>query len=260
MAFFGFCTQVCAKICITAAQSLPKWFGTDGDKRRHSLRPEPKTTENWRLKMKTLAIAIATTALTATVASAASVGDFDRNGDRFASFGEVVAANATIDRNDFRSIDVNRDNRLSSAEIQAAGAQTILKRGVDASPSVRDTRSIAQGSFVTQSELMAAYAGLSSVDFDLIDTNNDNRVGANELYASGAQDLLSQHEAGSQILVSLDSIDTDGSGFASLAELQAQYPGLSAADLIWFDANDDNRVSFTELYSIDAVQVLGKNR
>lgn len=209
--------------------------------------------------MKTLALAIATTALTATVATAASVTDFDQNGDRFASFSEVSAVNPTVSRQDFRDLDVNRDNRLSAVEVQAAGANVVLNRGTGGTDAVRGVGAISAGAFISEAELKASYPGLSSVDFDLIDTNNDNRVSANEIYDADAQDLISQHESGSQILVSLDEIDVDGSGFASLGELQAQYPGLTSADLIWFDQNKDNRISFTEFYSSDAIQVLGKN-
>ncbi|CAN0581838.1 unnamed protein product [Ectocarpus sp. 12 AP-2014] len=187
--------------------------------------------------MKTLALAIATTALTATVAAAATgISSFDANGDRFASFDEVVAVNATLDKNDFRGIDINRDNRLSASEVLAPGAQAVLKRGATSTGGAATV-----SGFASEAQLAAAYPGLSSVDFHLIDANNDNRQGG-------------------QILVSLDSVDVDGSGFASLSELQAVYPGLSSNDLIFFDANDDNRISFTEFYSLDAIQTLGKNK
>ena len=41
--------------------------------------------------MKTLVLALATTALTATAASAAGISSIDANGDRFASKAEVAA-------------------------------------------------------------------------------------------------------------------------------------------------------------------------
>ena len=206
--------------------------------------------------MKTLALALATTALTASVAAAATgISSFDANGDRFASFDEVVAVNATIDRNDFRGIDTNRDTRLSSAEVLAPGAQAVLKRGTAATGSAATV-----DGFASYNELAAAYPGLSQVDFDLIAANNDNRVSSVEVLDAEAQARLGRYENGGQILVSLDSVDVDGSGFATLSELQAVYPGLSSNDLIFFDANDDNRISFTEFYSLDAVQTLGKNK
>ena len=206
--------------------------------------------------MKTLALAIATTALTATIASAASgIANFDANGDRFASFDEVVAVNPTIDRNDFRGLDVNRDNRLSASEVQAAGAQAVLKRGTASTGGAATVKG-----FASYAELAAAYPGLSMTDFNQIDENNDNRVSSVEILDIDAQERLGRYENGDQILVSLSSVDVDGSGFASLSELQVAYPGLTSTDLNFFDTNDDNRISFTEFYALDAIEVLGKNK
>ncbi len=211
--------------------------------------------------MKTLALALATTALAATAASAMSVETFDQNGDRFATFAEVTAVNPKVSRSEFRDLDVNRDRRLSSVELQAPGAEAILDRGMNTAGTVLSVGDISGGSFVTEAELAAAYPGLKTVEFDIIDSNNDGRVSSVEIYASAAQDILNQHEAGQGgILVSLDSVDTDGSGFASLAELQSVYPGTSANDLRIFDVNRDGRISFNEFYSADAIEVLGKNK
>lgn len=211
--------------------------------------------------MKTLALAIATTALVATAASAMSVGTFDANGDRFVSFEELTAVNPLVNRSEFRELDINRDRRLSSVELNAPGAEAILDRGTNASGTVRSVADISGGRFVSEAQLIAAYPGLKAHEFDQIDTNNDNRVSAVEIYASAAQDILNQHEGGGNgILVSLDSVDTDGSGFASLAELQAVYPGTTANDLRVFDVNRDGRIAFNEFYAPLAVETLGKNK
>ena len=210
--------------------------------------------------MKTLALAIATTALTATVASAAGIGAIDQNGDRFASKAEIAAVYPTLSANDFRDLDQNRDNRISAVEITAPGASAILNKHV-AGVSVRGVADIdANGDgFASFGELAAAYPGFGANDFDDIDANNDGRVNFVELYAPVAQDVVSRYDAGSSILVSLDAVDTDGSGFASLNELVAKYPSLSAVDFQRLDANDDNRISFSELYQLEAIEVLGKN-
>ena len=210
--------------------------------------------------MKTLALALAATALTATAASAMSVGAFDQNGDRFVSFAEVTAVNPLVNRQEFRELDVNRDNRLSSVELNAPGAEAILERGTQSNGTVRSVASLSGGGFVGEAQLKAAYPGLSSSDFDRIDANNDNRVSSVEIYASAAQDILGQHESGQSILVSLDTVDTDGSGFASLAEIQAVYPGTTANDLRVFDVNRDGRIAFNEFYAPLAVETLGKNK
>ncbi|MDJ0639309.1 MAG: EF-hand domain-containing protein [Paracoccaceae bacterium] len=210
--------------------------------------------------MKTLSLALATTALAATAASAMSIGTFDQNGDRFVSYAEVTAVNPLVGRQEFRDLDVNRDNRLSSVELNAPGAEAILDRGMNASGTVRSVSDISGGSFVSEAQLTAAYPGLKSHEFDIIDTNNDGRVNSTEIYAADAQDILNQHEGGNGILVSLDAVDTDGSGFASLAELQRVYPGTTANDLRVFDQNRDGRISFNEFYAPIAVETLGKNK
>jgi hypothetical protein len=210
--------------------------------------------------MKTLALALATTAIAATAASAMSVSAFDQNGDRFVSFVEVTTVNPLVNRNEFRELDVNRDNRLSSVELNAPGAEAILDRGTQSNGTVRSVADLSGGSFVNEGQLAAAYPGLSSAEFDLIDTNNDNRVSSVEIYASDAQDILNKHEGGQSILVSLDLVDTDGSGFASLAELQAFYPGTTANELRTFDVNRDGRIAFNEFYTPEAVKTLGENK
>ena len=82
--------------------------------------------------MKTLALALAATALTATSALAAGgVASLDTNNDNFASFTEVAAVYPTITKSDFRDLDSNDDRRLSNVELTAAGAQSILGKHSD---------------------------------------------------------------------------------------------------------------------------------
>lgn len=210
--------------------------------------------------MKTLALALATTAIAATAASAMSVESFDANGDRFATFAEVTAVNPLVNREQFREIDTNRDNRLSATEIDAPGAETILNRGMRPAGTVRSVADISGGAFASRSDLTAAYPGLTASEFRIIDANKDNRVSSTELYASSAQAILGQYEAGSSVLVSLDAVDTDGSGFASLGELQGVYSHLDANDLREIDVNRDGRISFNELYAPGVSEVLGRNK
>ena len=80
------------------------------------------------------------------------------------------------------------------------------------------------------------------------------------MYDAEAQSIVSRYDAGgSDVLVALNVVDTDGSGFASLNELAAEYRNLSAVDFNRIDTNDDNRISFDELYAAEAQTVLGKN-
>ncbi len=212
--------------------------------------------------MKTLVMALATTALTASAAAAAGIGAVDQNGDNFASKAELTAVYPTLSATDFRDIDTNDDRRISNTEITAPGVQAILARHVAVEGGVQDLASLdADGSgFVSMSELSAAYPGFRATDFTDIDVNDDNRVSASELYAAEAQVIVSRYDAGgSNVLVALNEIDTDGSGFASLNELSATYQNLSVVDFNQIDANNDNRISFDELYAGDAQTVLGKN-
>ena len=210
--------------------------------------------------MRLLICSAVATILTTVSASAISINTFDTNGDRFASYAEVTAVNASVSRSEFRELDVNRDRRLSSVELQAPGAEAILNRGVNPTGTVLSVGDISGGNFVSRAELAAAYPGLEAYEFDIIDANKDGRVSSTEIYAASAQDILSVHEHPESILVSLDRVDTDGSGFASLAELQTVYKGTTANDLLDIDVNRDGRISFTEFYSPSAVVVLGENR
>ena len=108
--------------------------------------------------MKTLVMALATTALTATAASAASIGSVDQNGDNFASKTELTAVYPTLTQADFRGIDTNDDRRISNAEITAPGVQAILARHVAVEGGVMGVATLdSDGSgFVSISELTAA--------------------------------------------------------------------------------------------------------
>ena len=198
----------------------------------------------------------------ATAAAAAGVSSVDTNGDRFASKAEVAAVYPTLTANDFRDIDVNRDGRVSSTEFNAGEAKAIFARHTAVVGGVQDVAALdTDGSgFVSEAELASAYPGLTSVNFDEIDLNNDERISSVELYQGEAQAIVSRYDVTSGgVLVALDAIDTDNSGFASIGELTAQYANISEVDFHLSDTNNDNRISFDELYDAEAVTILGKN-
>ena len=211
--------------------------------------------------MKTLVLALAATALTATGSLAATnLTDLDRNSDGFASVAEVEATFPGFSGSDFRAIDTNRDQRISAVELQNPGVRATIARYEATGDAVKALASIdtnADG-FATHSELAVAYPGLTQSDFNFIDTNDDRRVSSNELFTPEAQVNLSRHDA-NEALLDIAALDTNGDNFAQYGELTAAYPGLVATDFNAIDLNDDRRISSNELYSLDAQTVLNRS-
>ena len=123
------------------------------------------------------------------------LSDIDTNGDRFADRGELnVVYNGLLD-DEFRSIDVNRDQRISATELYRPMAQAVLSRY---EMSGRDLITIMtvdtdDDAFASFAELKAVYGDLSMIDFHLIDNNGDNRVSSTEYYTNEAQSILDKN-------------------------------------------------------------------
>lgn len=198
---------------------------------------------------------------TATAASAMKATDLDIDGDGFASITEVRQIFPGFSSNDFRTIDENRDRRLSSKELNAAGTSAVIGRYKDTMAVVHGLSDIdANGDrFASESELGSVYKGVTTNEFRLIDTNNDNRVSASELYAPLAQAMLNRYEMSGRDLVTIMQVDTDDDAFASFAELTAIFPGLSRSEFDIIDINGDNRISSTEYYNSETQTVLDRN-
>ena len=60
-------------------------------------------------------------------------------------------------------------------------------------------------------------------------------------------------------LVTIMQVDVDDAAFASLAELQAFYPGLTLAEFEVIDMNGDKIIGSTEYYIPEAQAVFDKN-
>ena len=128
----------------------------------------------------------------ATMSVAHGLSDIDTNGDRFASRGELNAVYKGLLDDEFREIDVNRDNRVSSNELYRPLAQALVTRY---EMSGRDLVTIMtvdtdDDAFASFDELHSVYGNLSMVDFHLIDNNGDNRVSSGEYYTDEAQAIL----------------------------------------------------------------------
>ena len=128
----------------------------------------------------------------ATMSVAHGLSDIDKNGDRFASRAELNAVYKGLLDDEFREIDGNRDNRVSSVELYRPLAQALLTRY---EMSGRDLVTIMavdtdDDAFASFAELQSVYGNLSMVDFHLIDNNGDNRVSSSEYYTEEAQAIL----------------------------------------------------------------------
>lgn len=198
---------------------------------------------------------------TATAASAMKASDLDIDGDGFASISEVRQIFPGFSSNDFRGIDANRDRRLSSSELNAAGTSAVIGRYQDTMAVVHGLSDIDTDGdrFASKSELGAVYSGVTDNEYRLIDTNNDNRISASELYAPLAQAMLNRYEMSGRDLVTIMQVDTDDDAFASFAELSAAFPGLTRSEFEIIDINGDNRIGATEYYNPETQTVLDRN-
>ena len=123
--------------------------------------------------------------------------EVDQDGDRFVSKEELRAVYNGVTQEDFRRIDINRDNRISAPELYAPLAQALVTRyemGVGMLVTIMqvDTN---DDYFVGFDELRQSFPGLTYNEFEIIDVNGDNRVSSVEYYKSEAQALLKQNQS-----------------------------------------------------------------
>jgi Ca2+-binding EF-hand superfamily protein len=126
-----------------------------------------------------------------------------------------------------------------------------------ASTSVADFDTNGDG-FVTLSEIETVFPEFTKSDFRTVDNNSDNRISAVELQNPDVRAVIGRYEVSGSTFEGLAALDTDGNGFASFDELAVAYPNLSAADYRLIDTNRDNRVSFPELYTLEAQDALAR--
>ncbi len=123
------------------------------------------------------------------------LSDIDTNGDRFASQAELTVVYGGLLDSEFRQIDVNRDGRVSAPELYAPRAQALVSRYEAPDRMLVTIMDVDTNDdyFVSFEEMMQSFPGLSRIDFDIIDTNGDNRVASNEYYAPEAQQIIDQN-------------------------------------------------------------------
>lgn len=212
--------------------------------------------------MKKLMItATATLLATSGLASAMQGQDLDINGDGFATLGEVRQVLGGFTSSDFRSLDGNRDNRLSANELTDAGVTELIGKYRGSMSVVHGLSEVDQNGdrFATIEELRAVYDGLLDSEFRQIDINRDNRVSAGELYAPRAQTFVTRYEMGGRMVITAMQADSNGDFFITYEELIQSYPSLSHTEFEMIDANGDNRVAAIEYYSPDSQAILDRN-
>ena len=195
---------------------------------------------------------IVTTALTVTAIpalAAITLQDLDMSGDSFATYEEVRNAIPEMDRVDFDAIDTNNDQRLSSEEVSAPDAQTVLVQHAMRAIKERPIALVDQDGdgFMSYDDLKRVHPSLTMNSFESIDTNNDGRLSYNEYYTLEAQTALAQCSESS--FIDLADMDINGDRFLSLEELKGGYPKATPADFRTVDLNNDNRISSVELLS-----------
>ena len=206
--------------------------------------------------MKRMMIAATIAALSTSVAFAATdIADIDIDGDGLVSEAELYTAYPKFDKNFFGDIDMNDDGRLDSDELYAIPAQNAIARATaDNSTLMAD---IDGDGFVTLEELTTIVPGFSNIDFDSLDTNDDNRLTAVEMSAEGASALING-ETAVEMAVQMDVLDTDKDQFLTYSELLAGFPDVPQVGFDDIDTNDDNRVSSKEYYSDGARNMLNQ--
>lgn len=211
-----------------------------------------------RLMTATTAIA----ALTAGAAFAATdINDLDMTGNGFASMEEVMMAYPTLPATEFEQIDANDDNRLSPEEVLATEAQDIFARYDMVPMDDRGPYIVLDNDgdgFIQYSDMLRAYPGFTAVDFESIDLNDDNRLEYAEYYETEAQDTIARYTA-TDTVRDIAEIDTNNDDFADADEMMAAFPGLTAESFEEIDLNDDNRISFDELYAPEAQEIVSRS-
>lgn len=195
--------------------------------------------------------------LTSTAAFAVeSVSDIDMNNDDFASYEELSAVYQGLTTEEYERIDTNDDNRVSAVELYDSDAQDIvsLYEGDELPRAVIDMNG---DGFSDYGELSSVFTGLTEIEFDEMDANDDNRLSQFEIYDIDSQVILNRYRAMGDV-ATISQADVDGDSFLSASELMSAYPGLTAVEFDEIDANDDNRVDFTELYDTEAQNIVSR--
>lgn len=109
--------------------------------------------------------------------------------------------------------------------------------------------------FADMAEVMAVYPGFAEVDFETIDTNDDDRLSSDEILTGEAQEIFNRSDASLNGIVRADA---NQDGFITFEEMMAVAPEFSRTDFDSIDTNSDNRISTAEIRDPEAVAILDR--
>lgn len=113
-------------------------------------------------------------------------------------------------------------------------------------------------SFAGFEELRMAFPDVTEENFDAIDLNDDNRVSSQELLETDAQDILARYTMVPMKERSQVVLDANFDRFVSKEEFTAIFPTFSEIDFNTIDDNNDNRVSYVEVYETEAQDIIAR--
>ena len=115
-------------------------------------------------------------------------------------------------------------------------------------------------SFASVEEVKATFPNMDVASFELIDTNNDYRLGAQEIQTIEAQEQFGLHDMVPVENRFMVRLDTDYNGYIEADEVAAQFSDFDQEDFNRMDTNGDNRLTYQEWYAPEAVTIVAKYR
>jgi hypothetical protein len=211
--------------------------------------------------MKRILLAATSLIALSTVAfGAVDIKDLDMDGDSAATFAEVTAKAPSLTQLEFDEVDTNDNNAWDANELNA-DAQGLLTRYMEGELKTQDefTLDNDKDGMVSMAEVNAVAPSVTQLEFDEVDTNDNNQWDPNELNAD-AQGLLRRDTASEDSNGPYDmaSLDTDGDNAASVEEVMAKHPTISKEEFVEVDANGSNMWDREEIMGSVAQGYLGR--
>lgn len=211
--------------------------------------------------MKRILLAATSLFALSTVAFAAvDIKDLDMDGDSAASFAEVTALAPTLTQLEFDEIDTNDNNAWDANELNA-DAQGLLARYMEGQSTTQDAMMLDtdKDSMVSMAEVNAVAPSVTQMEFDEVDTNDNNQWDSNE-FTDTAQGFLRRDMASDASAGPFDitSLDTDGDGAASVEEVMAVNATITKEEFVEVDANGSNMWDREEIMGGVAQGYLGR--